>query len=85
MSFFPAYHSVTTSLEYVLVGTLFALAKPVKHAKQILWNVTKALGKRLGYVVANFSPKSASFRSPASLMSRFCGLRSLCRTLREWQ
>ena len=43
------YQRVTTSLEYVFVGTDFALA----------------------------SPKSASFKSPASLISRFWGLRSL--------
>lgn len=30
-------------------------------------------------------PKSASLSSPLSLMSRFCGFRSLCRTLRLWQ
>ena len=44
ISFYSAYHNVTTSFEYVLVGTLFALAKPVK---QVLCNVTKsdALGR----------------------------------------
>jgi len=45
------YHSVTTSFEYVFVGTLLARA----------------------------SPKSASFSSPFSLMSRFWGFKSLCR------
>lgn len=30
-------------------------------------------------------PKSASFKSPSSLIRRFCGLRSLCSTLLAWQ
>lgn len=51
------YQSVTTSCEYVWLGTLLARA----------------------------SPKSASFSSPHSLISRFCGLTSRCRTRRLWQ
>lgn len=31
------------------------------------------------------SPKSASFSSPLSLISRFWGFRSRCRILRRWQ
>ena len=49
MSLIYSHHNVTTSFEYVFVGTDFALA----------------------------SPKSASLRSPSSLISRFCGFKSL--------
>lgn len=51
------YHNVTTSWEYVWLGTDFALAKP----------------------------KSASFNSPISLISRFWGFTSRWRTRRLWQ
>lgn len=51
------YHSVTTSCEYVWLGTLFARA----------------------------NPKSANFNSPISLISKFCGFTSRCRTRRLWQ
>lgn len=35
------YHSVTTSFEYVLVGTDFALAKPGKKKKIYIYNTFK--------------------------------------------
>ena len=42
-------------------------------------------GRDRGRASISHLPKSASFRSPCWLMSRFWGLRSLCRTRRLWQ
>ena len=41
--------------------------------------------KHMRVLWPEFSPKSANFRSPCSLMSKFCGLRSRCSTLLLWQ
>lgn len=74
------YHSVTTSLEYVFVGTDLALASPEDEGD----------GRQGAAPTCTFLqccifprevhlPKSASLSSPLSLMSRFWGLRSRCR------
>lgn len=74
------YHSVTTSLEYVLVGTDLALASPEDErdghegAAPRRTSLQCCISPRDAHL-----PKSASLSSPLSLMSRFWGLRSRCR------
>lgn len=74
------YHSVTTSLEYVFVGTDLALASPederdAQQGAAPSWTFSSScICPRKTHL-----PKSASLSSPLSLMSKFWGLRSRCR------
>ena len=59
---------------------------PRRTSGALYHNVTTSLEKVLtGIPKARARPKSASLSCPLLLMSRFCGLRSLCNTLFSWQ
>lgn len=72
------YHRVTTSFEYVFVGTDFARAKP--KSASCSSNIT-----RINSILQENWARIITLSSPFSLISKFCGLRSRCRMRRRWQ